>query len=401
MVVAALSIIAVFAVRGGKDESSTPPIKAAPASATSTFQPTKAQWSQLQVGEVKLESFRGEIRTDGYLAYDDSTVTPVFSPYNGRVTRLLAQPGDIVKAGDPLFAMAASEFAQGRADLLAARAALDAASAQLANAESNAARVHALFEAEAAARKDSLQADADLATARSTRASAEAALGAVKDRLRILGLSEADILALEHRDAGAESSGDVVVRAPVAGSVIQRQAGVGQFVTTAAGGATQPVYSMARLSRLWLIANVREADAPRLRLGQILEAQLPAFPGRRLQGRVAWIAPAIDAATRRLAVRAEIDNVDGSLRPQMFANCSIVVSGERKAVAVPASAVVHEGDRARVFVVDARSAISPREVRLGEARGSLLEVTSGLNAGERVITGGSLFIDRALESPES
>ena len=155
------------------------------------------------------------------------------------------------------------------------------------------------------------------------------------------------------------------------------------------------MFVVGDLSTVWLVANVRESDAPKVRLDQSIEFKVLAYPERLFATRVSYAAPMIDPTTRRVMVRATIDNVGGLLKPEMFANVSIFTEEDELAPAVPREAIIYEGNTARVWVAGDDKAIGLRQVRLGLANGNVVQVLSGLNAGEKVVTKGSLFIDRA------
>jgi cobalt-zinc-cadmium efflux system membrane fusion protein len=280
-----------------------------------------------------------------------------------------------------LLAVAATEFVQAKNALIAAHAQVKFTTA----AE---ARQHELFLAKAGAQKDWLQSQSDLATALGN-------LQAARNQLSILGKSEPEISALENGAKVSETNPEALVRAPVSGTVIQRQVGVGQYIQSASGGASIPVYTIGNLSTVYLIANVRETDAPLVHVGQQVEVHVLAFPDRIFKARLSWVAPAMDINTHRLPVRAIIDNREGILKPMMFANFSIVTSGEVKAIGVPQNAVVYEGSEAHVFVANSDGTLAIRPVRIGRINGDIIEISSGLAAGEKIVTRGTLFIDRA------
>ena len=146
---------------------------------------------------------------------------------------------------------------------------------------------------------------------------------------------------------------------------------------------------------------MRESEAPRIRLGQELEASVIGFPDRVFKARISYMAAALDPATRRLPVRAEIDNAEGLLRPEMFATFTILTGRDESAPAIPASAIVYEGARARVWVERPDGTIASRNVTLGLTGGGLVQVVDGLTVGERVVTRGSLFIDRAASGDKA
>lgn len=387
----ACAAVAVGFVRNGSGQTA-PPIVAAGVQPGS-FRPTEAQWKGLQIETVEMRSFRPERVTEGNIAIDDDLNTPVFSPYSGRVTQLIAKLGDAVAAGAPLFTVEATEFVQVMNDLIAANGAFKTARAQLAQAEINEKRTRELYNAKGGALKDWQQAQTDLAAAQNTVRSAEIALAAVRNRLRILGKGNKEIAALEAQPT-QKLEPVATVTAPIGGIVTQRQVGLGQYIQSVSSGASTPIYTIGNLSTVWLIANVREADTALVHVGTPVEVRVMAYPDRVFQARISWVAPTLDQNTHRLPVRADVENTDGALKPMMFANFSIITGAETVAPAVPQSAIVYDGDTARVWVAHDNSTVAARDVTTGQTHGGMVEIRSGLFAGEKIVTRGTLFIDR-------
>jgi cobalt-zinc-cadmium efflux system membrane fusion protein len=356
---------------------------------------TDKQWAGMRVAVVKSMPFFVSQQTDGKIAIDDDSVTQVFSPYSGRVTKLFSRVGDRVKAGDPMMAIQASELAQGQNDLISAVATLKTARAQLNLAQTNEKRQHALFLAQGAAQKDWQQSQVDLATAEGGQRSAEIAETAVRNRLRILGMSEQEIGEIESAGNVAEMGAGAIVSAPIGGTVTQRQVGLGQNIVSQAAGGSTPVFSIGDLSKVWLIANAREADSPLIHLGDPVDVRVLAFPDRVFKAKITFVAPSIDPNTHRLPVRAEVENPDGVLKPEMFASFRIVTSGETLSPGVPESAITYEGETARVWVGDpGRKTVAIRPVKIGRIDDGYVQILDGLKAGESVVTAGAVFIDR-------
>jgi cobalt-zinc-cadmium efflux system membrane fusion protein len=361
---------AVWLVRRGAAPEGVPADTAA-----GSFRPTAQQLKTLSVATVATHRFASTEFTDGRIAVNANRSTPVYSPFSGRVVALTAAPGDSVAAGAVLASIEASEFVQAQTDL-------ESATAQARLLRQSEARKHSLFEAQGASLQDWQQAQADLANA-------EAALQAARNRLRILGKSDGEIDALAghgHIDAR------VPLRAPLAGVVVDRQVGPGQYVQA---GSSTPLFTIADVASVWLVGNVRESEAAHLHRGQPVEVQVPAWPQRVFRARLNYVAALVDPATHRLTVRAEIPNGDGALKPEMLASFRIVTSDAVDAPAVPEAAVVYEGDRAHVWIVGADGLIALRTIRTGRVSDGLVEVQDGIRPGERVVTRGSLFIDRA------
>lgn len=362
--------------------------------APGTFRPTAAQWAGFKIEPVRLVSFRPEQVTEGNIAVDDDLTTPVFSPYSGRVVKLIAKLGDHVEQDAPLFEIQASEFVQVQNDLITALANLQTARSQLTMAQTTEKRTHELYLAQGGALKDWQQAQTDLVTAQNTVRADEIALHTVRRRLRILGKDDTEIAALEAQPTQKLDS-VTTVRAPIGGIITQRQIGLGQFINSTAAGASNPVYTIGNLSMVWLIANVREVDAPLMQVGLPVEVHVLAFPGRTFKAKISWVAPSIDPTTHRLSVRADVENPDRELKAGMFANFSIITGEAATAPAVPQQAIVYEGETARVWVAGADETIAARSVRVGQTADGMVEILGGLTEGEKVVTSGALFIDRA------
>src|ERR1700756_139227 len=362
-----------------------------------TFRPTQLQWRSLKLAPVVTRAFRPEQMTEGTIAVDDDLTTPVFSHYSGRVIKVLAMLGDRVEPGASLFVIHASEFVQAQNDLITALANLQSARSQLKMAQTTEKRAHELYLAQGGSLKDWQQAQTDLITAQNTVRSDEIALHAVRSRLRILGKTDEEISSLEAQPT-QKLDPVAIVTAPVRGTVTQRQIGVGQYINSEAAGATNPVYTISDLSTVYLVANVREVDSPLMRVGLPLEVRVLAYPGRVFKGKVSYVAPSIDPNTHRLPVRADVENPDGALKPGMFASFSIITGEAATAPAVPPEAIVYEGEEARVWVAGEGDTLALRQISTGRTSDGMVEVLAGLSAGEKVVTSGTVFIDRAARA---
>jgi cobalt-zinc-cadmium efflux system membrane fusion protein len=356
---------------------------------------TDQQWAGMHIAPVKTMPFFVSQETDGNIALDDDLVTQVFSPYSGRVTKLFARVGDVVKTGDPMLAIQASELAQGQNDLISAVATLKTARAQLNLAQTNEKRQHALYQAQGAALKDWQQSQVDLATAEGNERSGEIAMAAVRNRLRIFGMTDAQINEIETAGNILDLGAGAVVAAPIGGTVTQRQVGLGQNIVSQAAGGSTPVFSIGDLSKVWLIANAREVDGPLIHVGDPVAVKVLAFPDRVFKAKITFVAPSIDPNTHRLPVRAEVENTDGLLKPEMFASFRIVTGGETVSPGVPESAITYEGETARVWVGDpANKTVAIRQVKIGRIDDGFVQILDGLKPGESVVTAGAVFIDR-------
>ncbi len=353
------------------------------------FRLSDTEMRALRIEEVHARAFRAERVAEGRIAYNEDRSTPVFPPYNGRVVRAMVRMGDQVKAGDTLFEIETTDLAGAANDLLSAADAANKSRATLDQARREEARQNSLFSARAASQRDVEQArTATLGTIADLR-SAEASLAAARDKLRVLGRGMDQIARIEQT---RQVDAIIPVTAPIAGTVVQRRVGSGQWLST---GASDPIFTIADLSSMWLVAAVRELDAPLIKLGQPVEVSVGALPGHRFDARIATMGAGLDPSTRRLTVRAEVKDPENLLKPEMFATFRISVGEGEENVGVPVNAIIYRGAEASVWVALDGNRFLLRKITPGIRSGDMVEVTEGLKPGDRVVTGGALFIDRA------
>ncbi len=353
------------------------------------YKPKESEWAALVVERVDQCAFRSEHVTEGKIAVDEDRSTPIFSPYAGRVTRLLAKPGDAVKPGQPLFTVEATDMVQAQNDFIAAATALNKARSQLNLAQIIDKRQRDLYEGKAVPLKEVQNARAALDAAENDVRSSEVALEAARNRLRILGKTNQEIADFQEKGMINPAT---AIYAPIGGTIVQRKVGPGQYIGS---GASDPVFVIGDLSTVWLTAYVRETEASRARVGQDISFTVLAYPDRPYKAKINYVAAALDPTSRRLLVRATIDNLNELLKPEMFASVSIFTDDEIQAPAVPREALIYEGSSVHVWVAREDKSIELRQIKTGLTSGRLVQVVEGLQPGEQVITKGSLFIDRA------
>ena len=277
------------------------------------------QMHQLQVAKVETVAFRPQRSAIGLIGYNEDASTIVLTPFSGRVTRLIARLGDLVKKGDPLLEIDSPEQLVPQNDFIAAQATKRKAGSQHNLAVIAEKRVRDLHEGKAAPAKELQQAEAQLSGAEHDLRSAEMAFEAARVRLRILGRTEAEISKLEQ---DGMLNRVTTITAPISGTVVSRKVGPGQYVKADSGEA---LYTIADLSTVWLKAQIFEQDIAQVQIGQEIEAKVSAVPNRVFKARINAINPASDLTTRRVVVRAEIENADHLLKSEMFAMFKISI----------------------------------------------------------------------------
>jgi len=303
--------------------------------------------------EVVRRDLSREIRTVGYLDYDQEKMVSVTTKYPGFVEKVYVNyVGEPVRKGQPLFEIYSPELVQTQEELVSAIA---------------------------YARK--LEGEPE-----SARQRAEALVDAARRRLSFWDISAAQVETLE---ATGTPQRTLTVSAPSSGVVMMRMAGL-------EGMSVRPgmeLFHLADLSTLWLSVEVFEDQLSWLRPGSEAEISLSYFPGERFQGRVRFVEPQVQEKTRTVGLRIEVPNRDGRLRAGMYATVRFAPVVAHDVVTVPSLAVLRTGERNVVVVATGSGRFAVREVRLGAAGEREVEVLSGLEAGEQVVTSAQFLID--------
>jgi len=309
----------------------------------------------------------------GDLGPDEDAYAVIASPIPARIVRLHAAPASTVHAGEPLAELQSPELGKARAKLMSAQGRLQLALRTLA-------RKRALAAERIAPRREVEEAEAAATTARADAAAAEAALHA-------LGISGSDM------QTGRHDSSTFVLRSPIAGTVIDRSGAQGEMAEP-----SRPLYRIADLSRLWLTVHAFERDAVRLAPGTTARVQFAALPGRTFTGPITNVGRQVEGQSKTVAVRVEIENPDGVLRPGMSATATLPI-GEQIAgvLAVPAAALQRLAQGWCVFVPLAEGTFQVRPVGRGRDLGGTVEILSGLEAGDEVVVDGAFLLKAQAE----
>lgn len=325
------------------------------------------------VVNVPVRSMRlaGDIQVIGNVSYDADHFAIVGPLVSGRMTRLVVGVGGKVKRGQVMAEIESADVGDARGAYISAKARLAAAQANLRR------------ERELAEKKISSAREREVAEAQ--WASEGAAMRAAEEKLRAIGLSNADIRDIDEKAVG----GRVAMRAPIDGTVIERLVTLGEAVERAADA-----FKIAHLGHVWILLDLYEKDLARVRLGQSVEARTDAYPGEVFHGRVAYIAPVIDEATRTAKVRVEMENPVGKLHIGQLVNAKVVGKSEllsAPVLTVPRSSIQRVDGKALVFVKGDKG-YERRPVELGASAGDVIEVRSGVRDGEQVASDGAFLL---------
>lgn len=327
--------------------------EAADESSTIRIDPVVVQNMNVVTAEVVRRNLSREIRTVGYLDYDQEKMVSVTTKYPGFVEKVYVNyVGEPVRKGQPLFEIYSPELVQTQEELVSAVA----YARKLEGAPEGA------------------------------RERAEALVAAARRRLSLWDISESQVEKLVESGVAQRT---LTVSAPSGGVVMMRMAGL-------EGMSVRPgmeLYHLADLSTLWLSVEVFEDQLSWLRPGNEAEIELSYFPGETFHGRVRFVEPQVQEKTRTVGLRIEVPNRDGRLRAGMYATVRFAPVVAHDVVTVPSLAVLRTGERNIVVVATGGGRFAVREVRLGVAGEREVEVLSGLEAGEQVVTSAQFLID--------
>ncbi len=345
--------------------------KASKSETPQLFNIPQDQMSHVQVVTVERATLKRTLRLTGTVAYNAFKTTPVISQVGGPVSRILVVPGEHVKEGQAMLDVSSPDYSQ----LLDAY--LKAADSQRL-AMKNFARAQELYAHHAIAEKDLEQAESD-------RNQAQADLNAAEQGMKILGIKDPSRL------AGAPSSAQIPVLAPISGEVVERLVSPGQVVQA---GQTQ-AFTVSDLSTVWVLANVYQADLAYVKSGDDVEVQTDAYPGS-FHGKISYVSPALDPNTRTLQARIIVDNPGEKLKRDMYCTVTVTAGSLSNVVAVPDSSVLRDdNNQPFVYVGTGANQFGRRDVDLGESQNGQTRILKGISVGEKVVGDGSLFLQFA------
>ena len=333
-----------------------------------TLTAEEAERAGVKVEAIKAEALGETIQVTATIRPDQDRLARVAPRIEGRITSAPAKLGDRVRAGQTLATLDSVDVAEAHATWTQAQAELRIAEADFKRAES-------LNAEEIIPRKDFLRAQAD-------RDKAAAAVRNAADRLRLLGGAQA---------ASGSGVAGFAVTAPFAGTVIEKKLTLGDLANP-----SEPLFTVADLSRVWILADLPEASLAKVRVGAKASVSVAAYPGEVFRGTVGHISATLAKESRTVAARIEVANGDGRLKPEMFATATIEASGNKsEAISLPDAAIVLMAGQPTVFVFE-QGAYEARLVEPGERLAGRTVLVSGLKSGEQVVTAGAYALKARL-----
>ena len=343
---------------------------------------TQGQLSSIEIEPIGNYLFPVQKDTVGSISFADDLSVPVFPSYQGKIIKALVELGDQVQKGQPLYTMESPDLIQAESTLIGAAATSELTTKELA-------RIKQLNGPNGVSEREFEQAISDQQTA-------EGALKAARDAVRVFGKTDGEI---DQMIASRKIDPALVVRTPITGQITSFNAPVGLL---AQPGSPPAPYTVTNVALKWMLADVVESDIALLRVGEPVAVTVLAYTQRVFQGKISKIYASVDPNTHRATVRSEIADPKNELRPGMLANFVIRVEKPVEATAVPANAIVREPDGTMTaWVTTDRHRFSQRIVKTGLRSNDYVQVLEGLQQGELVVSDGAVFLSNMLAAPPS
>lgn len=364
----AIAALAALVTGCGEQKPSTP--TPPPARDPLAVQAPPGLLERLTLGRVAEAEVRSIIQVAGRVEADETRVARVGSPVTGRIVELEVLEGQSVKRGQVLATLTSTELSAAQLAYLKARS-------QQVLAESSAARARQLYQADVIGQ-------AELQRRESELLQANAELSGARDQLKVLGMPAR---AIERLGSTRQVDSAAQVVSSIDGTVLDRTVTAGQVVQPA-----DKVYVVADLSNVWLVADVPEQSAGALAVGKRVRAEIPALPGRPIEGALSFVSATVNPDTRTVRVRMDVPNPSGEYKPAMLATM-LLEGPPALRVVVPSAAIVREDNRDHVFVQTAPDAFVLRRVSLGGEQAGARVVNEGLRVGEPIVVDGAFHLN--------
>ena len=335
--------------------------------------------SGIEIMAAALEPFSAPIEATAAIELDGDRVAKISARSSGRLVKIVASQGDAVKTGQALAWFDSPELGQAWAEYAKAKG-------RAVLARKNLEREETLFSKKISPEKDVIKARQDLAEA-------EADLTFAQEKFHLLGI---DVEQFENKQSGNQHP-LIAMTSPISGSVIERTATQGEVVSP-----EKPLFTVADLSRLWVIIDIYEKDLGRVKSGTAVKVSTTAYAEKSFRGFISYLGEVMDEKSRTVKARVEVENANRLLKPGMFATVTIDAKGVQtdEAVIIPEEAVFLDGSKNYVFIQTAPEKFEMREVAVGRTLGKRLEVIRGLDKGEPVAVKGAFILKSELKKSE-
>lgn len=381
IVLALFTVMAHWSCQSKQEDAQKPPTPTVtvPSSDPGTLElpegsPTLAH---LETERVALRPIRTVLKAQaGKILANENRLAHLSARVPGRIVDVYANLGDRVKEGDRLLLLDSPAFGEAQLEYRKARNVVGVSEKALERAQ-------ALLDRGAIGAGEHQRREADYENARADLYEAE-------EKLHLLGMTEREIRRLAAKTLPHAEVAQVALRAPFLGDVIERNATIGEVVDS-----NKMLFTVADLSTVWVRADFPEQQAGRLKTGLTIELRVSAYPDMTFRGSITYVGAVIDPATRTVMARADVSNPDGRLRPEMFAEITLLTE-EQSVLSVPRGAIQQVGSRTVAFIARGPRRFESREVTLGPSSSEYIQVVTGLTSGDEVVTEGSYALKSEL-----
>ena len=376
-----LALIAIAAVHCGERAPATKP---APATDVVRLDDAAQRRAGITTAPAATALRARTTEAPAVLALDERRTARIGSLVDGIVLETVNDVGDRVAAGRVLATMHSVIVHEAWASYRKAIAERRRLEKELAFAVAAHERTKRLYADKAISLQEVQRAEADRVAAEEALDMGRTEVRRSEEELEHLGITNAE-------DPTGESGEQIPVKTPTAGVVLERLVTPGTAVTTGT-----PLYVVSDLSELWALVEIDESLLSHVHVGEPMQVRVAAYPGTTFEGVVALVGDTVNPKTRRVTVRCTLKNTDGRLKPQMFATAVIREREPRTAVVIPADAIQALEGRDVVFVAESGGVFRPRPIETGPASDGMVEVHSGLRAGETIAVTGSFVLKSEL-----
>ena len=397
-----LAAVILFAACGGSPGETASADASAPVSSEpAPTQPGVIRIAPDMIEQTGLALVRAEMKTvaegfqvDGRIELNEDATARVGSFVEGVIEECCLQVGETVRKGQVLAKVHSHEVHEAEAELGRTGIELEARRSDLEYAQSVHARASRLYELKAGSLADVREAEARLRRGEAAVEIAQTNREKAENHMRYLGILPHENHASGEKppvQPGDEAGHLIEIRSPMAGIIVERTASPGAVVTP-----SDHLYVISDLSRVWAIAQAPEERLPAVRRGMPVEISVRAYPGRVFRGRVSRIGDALDPETRTVEVRCDVANPGRALKTEMYATVGVAADGGTPVVTVPAEAVQRADERTVVFIPAGENSFRAVDVEIGRQAGDSVEIVSGIEAGQQVVTHGSFLLKSEL-----
>jgi cobalt-zinc-cadmium efflux system membrane fusion protein len=374
MIALALLVLQTDCGGGGNESESNLPSEAQSVKPT-LFAVSQEQLPHLRISPARRTTWRINVQTTGTVDWDADHTTQAITQVSGPITRILVDTGTHVKAGDPLLDVASPDITNAVATYRKAR-----------DQESLARRA---FERAQELLAHGAAAVKDVEAAEATYNDASTDVQNSLQMLKIFAITPQELLSAEHQ--GIAISPDLAVRAPIAGTVVQKLVSPGQLIQA---GATS-CFTLSDTSTVWTEGHIFDRDLPSVRMGDTVEETNSSFP-QHFQGVVSYVGAMVDPDTRTTPVRIVTRNPGDLLKKDMYVEAVIHTKTEKRVLTAPVSAILRDEQNEPFVYVEVQSGkFSRRPVSIGAQQNENVEIVSGLQEGDQVVSEGSVFLQFA------